>query len=107
MVNIIIIFRNNSDLEVICLNTNNIDSLDGQFWESVEKNTKLGILDIASNRLTKLPESLRNCIRLTNLIVSKNKITSLSEILKNVHKLEELDVAKNQINKVSCMRCCK
>lgn len=83
------------------MSDNNIESLEGQFSEPVEPNMRLRLIDVASNRLTKLPATLKKYYKLTDVFLPSNRLTSLDEIFRQMHKLSGLDVSNNQITQVN------
>lgn len=96
------IFRNNTDLEYVLLNYNQIESLEDQFAD-LEPNTKLSWLELKNNKLTSLPKRFKNLIGLKVLDLEYNQITGLDNILKSMHQLTQLDLTGNRFKEVSIL----
>ena len=94
------IFRNNTDLELVFLGNNQIESIEDQFAD-LEPNTKFSLLDLSNNKLSALPKSFKNLIGMKNLYLQWNHISGLDGILKSMHQLTQLDLTGNHFRAVS------
>lgn len=93
-------FRNNTDLEFLLLNYNQIESIEDQLPD-LELNTKLMWLELKNNKLSSLPKRFKNLIGLTLLDLQYNQISTLDNILKRMHQLSQLDLTGNRFKSVS------
>jgi serine/threonine protein kinase/GTPase SAR1 family protein len=62
--------------------------------------TRLRHLDVRSNRLTTLPESVGECTELVALLVSENDLRTLPSSLERCRFLVDLDVAGNRLSEL-------
>ena len=82
-----------SRLQKLDLSSNRLTSLP----ESIGNLSHLQILDLSSNQLTSLPESIRNLSHLQRLYLLNNQLTSLLESIRNLSHLQMLRLDFNQL----------
>ncbi|XP_014243023.1 chaoptin [Cimex lectularius] len=91
--------RGLSYLQWLLLNDNEIEDLEGQLPQ-VNPNLKLILLNLANNKLLKLPQELRNFLHLENLYLEYNKLESLDRALSKSKHLKSLVLSANNISKL-------
>ncbi|MDE5086708.1 MAG: leucine-rich repeat domain-containing protein, partial [Trichodesmium sp. St16_bin2-tuft] len=80
-------------LEILNLSSNQLTSLP----ESISKLSNLTVLNLSYNQLTSLPESIGELSNLTDLDLSCNQLKSLPESISELSNLTELGLSSNQL----------
>eukprot|EP00928_Gymnodinium_smaydae_P087985 TRINITY_DN72147_c0_g1_i1.p1 TRINITY_DN72147_c0_g1~~TRINITY_DN72147_c0_g1_i1.p1 ORF type:complete len:291 (-),score=62.44 TRINITY_DN72147_c0_g1_i1:20-892(-) len=85
-------------LKILQLDTNRLSSLPVDVWAGL--GGSLEELDLSSNALKDLPDSLSDLKALVRLVVAKNEIRQLSPGFSNLTKLQHLDASDNLLQSV-------
>ncbi|XP_050400370.2 uncharacterized protein LOC126817438 [Patella vulgata] len=87
------LFTNNTMyIKSLHLQTNQIESVPDELFTNLPC---IMDLDISSNKLTQIPDSIANCTKLLTLVIYNNNLTTLPNTLASCKCLERLDISKN------------
>jgi Leucine-rich repeat (LRR) protein len=86
-------------LRTISLSHNSLSRIPKSILENSFPLKMLEILDLSSNHLARVPDTIANLTKLTNLNLDDNVLTSLSEAIGKLKHLKRLSLRRNQIKR--------